>query len=131
MKEEKKSQTELVLTKKDKIKSFKERVLHVKEEEFKNSINLDNDNNMKVKEKTEKSKSHKHKHKHKHKNKTERGKKQKLIINTKNILHLSTENSKIPEQHKNSSEQTIKEKSPKQINTVLIKGNIKERTVRL
>ena len=66
MSDEDKFQTELVLKKINKIKAFKEKVLHVKEEEFKNYSN-----NIKIiKEKKDKSKNKKNKSHKKNRNKT-------------------------------------------------------------
>ena len=64
MKEEIKCQTEMVMKKIDKIKSFKERVLRIKEEEFKNIKLKDKANDIKtIKEKKHKSKSKSHRDK--------------------------------------------------------------------
>ena len=66
MSDEDKFQTELVLKKINKIKAFKEKVLHVKEEEFKNYSN-----NIKIiKEKKDKSRIKKNKSHKKNRNKT-------------------------------------------------------------
>ena len=117
MNEESKCQTELVLKKINKIKAFKEKVLRIKEEEFKGSV--DKVNNIKIvkdkdKDKNEKSKSHKHK--------SEKRKKKSLKIKTKNNLSLSIENSKMPEhQKKQSKELENKEKNQKQLKPIVSK----------
>ena len=64
MSDEEKFQTELVLSKINKIKSFKEKVLHIKEEEFKNYTNIKIIKEKKEKSKNKKNKSHK-KNRHK------------------------------------------------------------------
>ena len=123
MNEESKCQTELVLKKINKIKAFKEKVLRIKEEEFKGSV--DKVNNIKIvkdKDKNEKSKSHKHK--------SEKRKKKSLKIKTKNNLSLSIENSKMPEhQKKQSKELENKEKNQKQLKPIVLKDNNNEERI--
>ena len=86
MNEENKCQTELILKKINKIKAFKERVLRIKEEEFKNNI-------KEIKEKKEKSKSSK-KISEISKNRNN------LKIITKNNLSISIENKIVIEESK-------------------------------
>ena len=86
MNEENKCQTELILKKINKIKAFKERVLRIKEEEFKNNI-------KEIKEKKEKSKSSK-KISETSKNRNN------LKIITKNNLSISIENKIVIEESK-------------------------------
>jgi hypothetical protein len=103
MKEESKCQSELVLKKIDKIKAFKEKVLRIKEEDFKNtSLNKLNINNIKIINK----KSDKH-HKKK-KNKSEKHyKNNKLKLVTKGDLSLYLDKS---ESKKHSPRKYVKTK---------------------
>ena len=117
MKEEIKCQTEMVMKKIDKIKSFKERVLRIKEEEFKNIKLKDKANDIKtIKEKKHKSKSKSHRDKSEKKNK-----RNMLKIITKKTLSYSTENKKLYEDSQKGLEDLKIEKNMKNLEPLLIK----------
>ena len=118
MKEENKCQANLVLTKINKIKSFKEKVLRIKEEDFKNSSL--NQNNKKTKEKSRKKRK-------KHENLF---KKEKLKILAKNELSLCLDNKKLNEKNKKLPDINTKEKNKKNLQPLLIQDIAEERNGR-
>ena len=109
MNDDKKCQTELVLKKINKIKAFKERVLRIKEEEFKNNV-------KEIKEKNEKSKSSKKNSE----NHSDSKKRNNLKINTKNNLSLSIENKKVVEESKKTPRDIVN-KNKKEFKSLSIK----------
>ena len=118
MKEENKCQIDIVIKKINKIKAFKEKVLRIKEEEFKNSSS--SNNNKKVKEES-KIKREKY------------GKlynKSKFNILIKNESSIYIENKKVIEENKKIPDLSIKEKNKKHLQPLLIKEITEERNGR-